>query len=119
MSRQLFRPFIKYPEDILHCGTYLLACATTRRSMGRRGEEGFDHKKNTNMVIARENEHLVLEVQKALLKSLKICNSEETISISGLHRDSPGMQTLLKLLKKHPPVSAGVLLWIYLLFISY
>jgi len=96
-------------------GTYLLACATTRPSVARPGEASVNeqsNRQNTDLSIALAVNNEVRDVQKALLLSLKICNSDETITIAGLHRESEGMKSLMKLIRRHPPISAGVLLWV-------
>ena len=103
LTKQLFQPFKSTASGAQElAGSYLLACATTRPQ--RRDAE--------DMAVAKETHAEVLAVQEAILASLKVCNNEDTLSIKELHRQSQSMQLLLGHVKKHPSVSAGVLLWI-------
>jgi len=43
---------------------------------------------------------------------LQIVNSADTVTISGLHRESFSMKNLMMLMKEYPTVSIGVLLWV-------
>ena len=103
LTKQLFQPFKSKASGAQEiAGSYLLACATTRPQ--RQGAE--------DMAVAKETKDEVLGVQEAIMECLKVCNNEDSLSIKELHRESQSMQLLVGHVKKHPPVSAGVLLWI-------